>query len=467
MTAARFRVGHQVGEIARDIYDPERRGELILIQKDNLGASIERTRQLLATPQPIFEAGLSTPKARAFADVMLPVTLEDHLAWRLVEVKSSTAVKEYHLDDAAIQAYIAIAAGVPLAGISIAVIDNRWVYPGGGDYAGLLTETDVTEQAERRQPEVQSWIEDAQAVVSATIEPPIRMGRHCVKPFECSFSDYCRGLIPQARHPIAQLPGKLRKELAALVEAHELIELADVPDHLLTGIQLRVKDAALSGTASFDEAGAAATLAPHKLPAYFMDFETIQFAVPIWQGTRPYQQIPFQFSLHSLSDTGELTHHDFLDASGADPSQAFAAALVAAVGKIGPVFVYNAGFESARIKELAARFPEHDTELQAILERLVDLLPVARNHYCSPSQQGSWSIKAVLPALFPDLNYGSLVGVQDGTMAMEVFLEALSSTTSIARKAEIEGQLRAYCCLDTYALVRLWAAFSGAKLEMS
>ncbi|WP_082007487.1 DUF2779 domain-containing protein [Tepidimonas taiwanensis] len=194
--------------------------------------------------------------------------------------------------------------------------------------------------------------------------------------------------------------------------------------------------------------------------------ETVQFAVPIWKGTRPYQQIPFQFSVHRLSRTGKIKHQPFLDLTGSDPSRAFAEALIAACGERGPIFVYNAAFETARIRELSDRFPRLASALLTLNERVVDLLPVARDHYYHPSQQGSWSIKAVLPALCPDLHYGDLDGVQDGGMAMQAYLEAIAPQTSLARKREIERQLLAYCALDTYAMVRLWAAFSGTNLKV-
>ena len=148
-----------------------------------------------------------------------------------------------------------------------------------------------------------------------------------------------------------------------------------------------------------------------------------QFAVPIWKDTRPYQQIPFQFSCHTLSPTGELGHSEFLDLSGADLSGRFAEALIAACGQVGPVFVYNASFESARITELAGRFPELRGRLLAINERGVDLLPVARRHYYHPAQHGSWSLKSVLPTIAPDLSYDKLNGVRDGSMAMMAYLE--------------------------------------------
>ena len=238
-------------------------------------------------------------------------------------------------------------------------------------------------------------------------------------------------------------------------------DLRNVPDALLNGKQFRVKEHTLAKTVFFDAVGAASDLAPHGFPAYFLDFESIQFAIPIWKGTRPYQQITFQFSLHTLTKSGELSHTAFLDLSGDDPSERFAKALIASCGTNGPVFVYNAGFEKARIRELAERFPDWAEPLMAINTRVVDLLPIARKRYYHHSQQGSWSIKAVLPAAVPELGYDKLEGVQDGGAAMEAFVEAIQPDTSAERKGEIERQLLAYCQLDTFAMVRLWQFFSG------
>jgi hypothetical protein len=165
--------------------------------------------------------------------------------------------------------------------------------------------------------------------------------------------------------------------------------------------------------------------------------------------------------LHILTESGRLVHTDFLDLSGNNPSAAFAHALIAACGEQGPVFVYNAGFETARIRELAERYPSISESLLAINERVVDLLPIARERYYHPSQQGSWSIKKVLPAVVPELRYDALDGVQDGGMAMDAFLEAIHPNTNAERKAQIKQQLLAYCKLDTYAMVRLWQVFAG------
>ena len=457
---AGFQVGFQVGEIAQRIYDPEGLGVVIDAQTEGFERAFERSAKLLNAPHPIFEAGFSAGGALAFADIMLPQDSADTQVWRMVEVKSSTSVKNYHRDDAAVQAFVARSSGVPLASIALAHIDSSWVYPGDGDYQGLLKENDLTEEAFARSDEVQGWIAQAQGVAAEPSEPAINTGDHCSSPFECGFHGYCTRNDPKPEYPVHWLPrfsSNKRNELAD----QGIDDLRHVPDGLLNEIQQRVKSHTLAGTAYFDAAGAVADLAPHGHPAYFLDFESIQFAVPIWKGTRPYQQICFQFSLHFLDASGCLDQVAFLDLSGEDPSAQFARALISACGKMGPIFVYNAAFEKTRISELAERFPDLADPLLAINERVVDLLPVARTRYYHPSQQGSWSIKKVLPAVVPELRYDDLEGVQDGGMAMDAFLEAIHPATGEARKAQIEQQLLAYCKLDTYAMVRLWQVFAG------
>lgn len=465
-TQASFAVGHQVGDIARRLYDPKGKGVLIDPQADGFDAAFARTQELLQSAQPIFEAGFRSEGALALADVMLPVRKGGKLAWRMVEVKSSTSVKDYHRDDAAVQSFVARSSGVPLTKIALAHIDSDWVYPGNDDYNGLLLENDLTDEVFDRGDEVRSWIAEAQQIVAKKSEPRIATGKHCGNPYECGFLAYCQSQEPKADQPIKWLPGRLSNGLQAHIKAHSLTELRDLPDALLNEKQQRVKAVTLSGKPYFDQRATAQALAAYKLPAYFLDFETIQFAVPIWKGTRPYQQIPFQYSVHRLSRTGKLDQQAFLDLTGSDPSKAFAEALIAACGERGPIFVYNAGFETARIRELSERFPRMAKLLLALNERVVDLLPVARDYYYHPSQRGSWSMKTVLPALCPDLDYGDLDGVQDGGMAMDAFMEALAPQTSKARKSEIEQQLLAYCALDTYAMVRLWSIFSGSALKV-
>ncbi|MFZ4534944.1 DUF2779 domain-containing protein [Propionivibrio sp.] len=459
-TEASFRVGHKVGDMAQRIYDPEGRGALIDVQSEGFNRAFERSAELLHTTQPIFEAGFSAGGALAFADVMLPEQKDGKRVWRMVEVKSSTSVKDYHHDDVAVQAFVAQSAGVPLESIALAHIDSAWTYPGDDDYRGLLKENDLTEEAFARSEEVKGWIAQAQSIVGEPAEPVISTGKQCETPYACGFYEHCCNAEPKSQYPVSWLPrfpsAKVR-ELAT----QGIIDLRNVPDDLLNARQQRVKEHTQTDMVFFDAAGAAADLAACGFPAYFLDFETIQFPVPIWKGTRPYQMITFQFSLHTLAASGRLEQTAFLDLSGDNPSEPFAQALIAACGQQGPVYVYNAGFEMARIRELAERIPQLSEPLLAINERVVDLLPIARERYYHPSQQGSWSIKKVLPAVVPELRYDALDGVQDGGMAMEAFLEGIHPGTSAERKDAIEQQLLAYCRLDTYAMVRLWQVFAG------
>lgn len=466
---ASFAVGHQVGEIARRLYDPAGKGTLIEVQPGDYDAAFSRTQAQMSAPQtarPIFEAGFRIDGALAFADVLLPLKRGGKRGWRMVEVKSSTEVKDYHRDDAAIQSFVARSSGIPLHAISLAHIDKTWTYPGNGDYAGLLLEQDVTVEAFARSDEVRGWIADAQRIAAKRKEPTAAMGRHCTQPYACGFSAHCQSQQPQAQYPLEWLPNRQGKALLQHIESGGITQMGDVPDALLNPEQLRVKQATLSGKTFFDRAGAAQALATHKLPAYFVDFESVMFAVPIWKGTRPYQNIPFQFSVHRLSRTGKLHQQAFLDLKGSDPSKAFAEALIGACGNRGAIFVYNASFEKARIKELAQRFPRLATALLALNERVVDLLTIARQHYYHPDQRGSWSLKAVLPTLGRKTGYDALDGVKNGGMAMRAYAEAIAPQTSAARKAVIEQELLDYCALDTLAMVRMWSVFTGTALAV-
>lgn len=464
-TLASFATGHEVGDVARRLYDPRSAGTTLDIAKLGVPGAIAATRELVARRLPIFEAGFQVVRgqrgARAFADVLLPQRTGG--AWRLVEVKSTTKLKDYQRDDAAIQYHIASGAGLTVSKVQVACIDSEWTYGGGGNYQGLLREHDVTVESGERQREVRGWLREAHRVAEADFPPEVAMGTHCTEPFECGFAGDCSReadrRLGKVRHPVHWLPSSMK--LKAFVETEGARGMRDVPDEFLSPLQARVKVHTLRKTVFFDAAGAAAELAGHRLPALFLDFETIAFAVPRWAGTQPYAAVPFQFSLHRLDPGGAVRHTGFLDLSGQDPSERLARALVKVCGRGEPVFAYNKGFEGGRLNELARRFPLLAPKLDAIRERLVDLHPVAKHYFYDPSQQGSWSIKSVLPAIAPDLTYSDLEGVQDGGGAQAAYLEAIHPATAPARREQLREQLWRYCRLDTFAMVRLWTHFSG------
>lgn len=458
LTEMKFRTGNQVGDLARHLFDPKGSGHLIDIKKEGYEQAFFRSEQLLRGNEPIFEAGLIGGGVFAFADVMLPG--KRNASWNMIEVKSSTSVKDYHRDDIAIQTYAARSAGVEIESVSLAHIDSSWIYPGSKDYEGLLQVNDLTQDALSRHDEVAEWVKQAQSIARSNTEPTQCMGPQCNAPFECGFIAHCSEGAEIAEFPVKWLPHISTKKITEL-EAVGIKDLREVPDSKLTELQQRVKQVSTTGQPYFDAKGAAKDLSHHPCPCLFLDFESVQFGVPIWTGTRPYQQICFQFSLHRLNAEGSLTHTEFLDLSGNDPSEAFSMALIQACGTgTEAVFVFNAAFEKTRIAELAGKFPALKTELLDINTRIVDLMPITKNRYYHPSQEGSWSIKKVLPALVPELKYSDLDGVQDGNMAIAAYLEAIAPETTIVRKQAIEQELRKYCELDTYSMVRIWQAFA-------
>ena len=278
-----------------------------------------------------------------------------------------------------------------LESCGIAHINNAFVNEGDGDYRRLFHEEDLTEESLSLAGDVEDWIAGAQAAAALADEPELAMGAQSSHPFECPFAEYCSRDEPVVEYPLSSLPNFSGRRREA-VEVLGILDLREVPDLFLTDLQKHVRDVPISGETWFDAAGAAAALAPHGFPAWFLDFETVMLPVPIWKGTRPCQQIPFQFSLHRVEADGAMHHEAFLHLSGEDPLRSLAEALLAKSGLEGPVFVYNAKFERMVIHQVAARFPDLAKALVMIAKRLVELHPIAKEHFFAPSQHGKWGL---------------------------------------------------------------------------
>lgn len=459
-TEARLAAGTHVGDVARDLHL-----DGLLIDCGDLGQCLADTAQALAaSKRPLFEATFQFDGVLIRADLLLP----DEGGYRLAEVKSSSMVKDYHIDDAAVQAWVARKAGVPLTRIEIAHIDNSFVYPGGGDYRGLFTHTDVTERVSALESEVGSWVEAARTTLAGD-EPVTEPDEQCYNPFECPFLTHCQPVTESEEmgFPPEILPHG--KNLAAALRAEGYDDLRDVPaERLEKPKHQRVWRATVNHQAEIDPA-AGRLLASLPYPRYYLDFETIQFAVPIWAGTQPYAQIPFQWSCHVETAPGITLPQAFLADGQADPRRDFAESLLKvltstsgtngnAFNEHGPILVYNQGFERSRMKELATAFPDLAPALHAAIERVVDLLPITRDHYYHPDMRGSWSIKAVLPTVAPELFYDRMT-VADGAMAQEAFLETMHPETSMKRREQLRQALLDYCAMDTWAMVRLTQFF--------
>ena len=447
-----FAIGHAVGAAAQSLL-PD--GVLVEFQED-LRRAVAVTRETLATypDRPIFEAAFEHDGVLIRADVLIP----EGRKYRLCEVKAASSVKDYYLDDCAVQAWVLRANGLELSDVELLHIDTSFVYPGGGRYEGLFCKVSLDGQL----PEavVPAWVDGARAVLSQP-EPTVAMGPQCDDPFTCPFKTYCaRNDPPAPDYPVASLRrgGKLAQRLAA----EGFADLRDVPAaRLSSAVHRRVHAATVSGIpyVSPDVANVMRGLA---YPRYFMDFETARFAVPIWAGTRPYQQVPFQWSVHVEHAPGQVEARMFLHLDADDPREAFLLSLLDAVGDAGPVLAYYAGFECSRIEELADAFPQHRAAAMALIARIVDLHPIAREHYYHRDMLGSWSLKAVLPTVAPDLDYANLEEVQEGGAAEAAFQEAISRDTTPERREVLRKALQVYCARDTLALLRLVEYFSSA-----
>jgi len=447
---ARMAAGNEVGAVARGLYP----AGFLIETSDARQALADTAKALSGKQRPLFEAAFSTDGVFFRADLLLPV--ED--GYRLVEVKSSTSVKDYHLADAAIQAWVAVQNGLTLKSIEIAHINNQFAYTGDCNYDGLFTYADISQLALPLSKKVPEWVQAAKATLVGK-EPENVPGAQCHAPFACPFLVYCAPK-EEGGYPPEILPYRDGKTLAAQLRAEGFDDLRTVPGERFSSPKhQRIWQVTKSGRTELDtEAGAAIEALTY--PRYYLDFETIDFAVPIWAGTRPYRQLPFQWSCHVERENGTIEHQEFLAADASDPRRAFAEALISTLKTTGPVLVYNAGFESGRLRELAGDFPDLAPAIETIRIRIFDLLPLARKHYYHREMRGSWSLKAVLPTIAPELAYDSLE-VANGGMAQDAYREIIHPDTPPDRALKLRQDLLVYCERDTWAMVRLAQFFQN------
>ncbi len=441
--------GYAVGDMACKLYPG------VMVEYDaGLSAALKTTADLIADERVtrIHEATFN------FDNILVRVDLLERTktGWILTEVKAATSVKEYYLNDTAVQAWVLQGCGLKLDAVRLMHVNNQFVYQGDENYEGLLHAEDITQRIESRIQGIKAQ-KDAFMKMLSGDEPDIAMGGQCYSPFECDFCSYCQpNDLPE--YPVSILPRNNEKNRQAWHDAgYE--DVRDIPDGVLENPNhQRVWRVTCSGKeeVDIDEASALKDL---PWPRYYIDFETIGLAVPQWKGVRPYVQIPFQWSCHIHHEDGRMEHVEFLDVTGNDPRRACAESLVQHIGCEGVLIAYNAGFEKGVIRGLAEMHPDLSESLLEMNERFFDLLPLARKAYYHPSQMGSWSIKAVLPALVPELNYKNLDGVQDGGGAQLAWIEAASSDEM--KRRNIANQLLAYCKLDTLAMVKIVDALLG------
>lgn len=444
--AALLATGNTVGAIARQLYG---RGGGHLVGFDRgLRAAIDATRALLDAggAEPIFEATFDHDGVSVRVDVLD----RSELPPKIVEVKAAAHVKDHYLDDCAVQAWALAKNGIAPRAVAVATIDPNFVYPGDGAYEGLLVETDVTEEVRGRLAEVDELVTTARRTLAELDEPDVAVGPHCGTPRDCAFYEHCAP--PAGDYPVLALGGR-REKLFELIHAG-FRDLRDVPESALATDTERLIWRQTRAGKPYVGPELRELVRTLPFPRYYLDFETVNPAVPIFAGTRPFEALPFQWSCHIEPSAGKLEHAEFLELGAEPPMRRLAERLVATLGTSGPIVVYTP-YERRVLRELAERYPDLGSPLEALAERIVDLHPPTRRHYYHPAMLGSWSIKAVLPTVAPDLSYAALGEVCDGFAAQNAYLEAIASGTSPARRAELERALKSYCRQDTLALVRL------------
>lgn len=462
----RVRDGLRVGEEART----QLGSNLIWIAsiQDRADASQEAYRRLQEAPD---RPGVEVPVLRDDVYVRLDALVPRAGGWVLRETKASgfplksdkvtpDKPKAHYLDDVAIQAWALDGSPLRCEGAELNLLDNTWRYPGGGDYTGLFRQMGVTAEIAERRALVPSWVAAAKAVLAGS-RPQAVTGSHCGTPYDCRFLETCKvDEPPEPPHPLTILPGSGGKRLARKRAQEGYTSLLEVPADRLEGssaeLFLRIQRAHRDGTHVL-EAAAKDAMAAFPYPRYFLDFEGIDFPVPQWQGVRPYEQVPFQFSCHIEREPGVFAHAEHLDISGNDPSTEFLADLARIVGPDSdhPIFVWGATYEKTALKYLAIRHPEQATLVETVIGRMVDLIPLVQDYYYHPLMRGSYSIKAVLPTIAPELDYTELEEVQEGTGAQVAYMRLLFDGLAEERKRELERRLRVYCRQDTWAMVEV------------
>jgi Domain of unknown function(DUF2779) len=445
---ALFNTGHTVGDCAKQLFPG---GVEIEFTPGDFDGMINTTAEHLEQGvETIYEAAFKEKGVFAMADVLHKTAA----GWDIYEVKASTSVKPIYLNDAAIQ-YYALANVLKINRVFLVHINNKYERQGELDIKQLLAVEDITDEILAKQAGITQNLADMTLMLQSG-EPAVDIGPQCSDPYDCDYKGLCWQHIPSPS--VFSLYRMSGKDKFALYQNGILDYAAIPPDYKLNATQQLQVDSADSGEAIIDRSIIQGFQKTVNYPISFFDFESFQNAIPRFDNQRAYGQIPFQYSLHVMEKEGGLIHREYLADEQNDPRRELAESMLQDLPASGSIMAFNQSFEISRIKELAALFPDLRDALLALVPRFVDLIvPFRKLGYYHPDFNGSFSIKSVLPALFPndsELDYKQL-GIQDGGMAMDIFAN-LHLLKDQSQREAIRCDLLAYCRLDTLAMVRIW-----------
>jgi hypothetical protein len=447
--------GRQCGELARRHWPDGRLVGDGRVAAFDLERAAADTRALLdAGARVLFEAAFVSEHAVAIVDVL--ERLPD--GWRMVEVKQTSECRAEHVADVAFQLHVVEQCGLLVREAAVMHLNRECRCP---DLESLFVTTEVTEDARTAAAELAPLIGPMAAMLARPI-PEARIDVACVSPDPCAFKPRCWIGVPE--HHVSTLYMLKKKE--AFAHHHEgRLRVVDVElpppkkkQSATSKIQWRQQESLQLGARVVEREGLATALSALVYPIAMLDFETVQLAVPVWSGCTPHAQVPVQFSCHVIGYPGaDPIHHEWIARTADDPRRRIAEALIAACRDVETVMAYFASFEQGCLKKLAEWVPDRAEELMAIHDRIVDLLPIVREHVYDPAFGGSFSIKRVLPALVPHLSYDGLT-IGRGDVASAELWRMMFGTMGESERAYVAEALLQYCRLDTEAMVELHQA---------
>ena len=457
-----FNRGNNVGILAQKLFEGGIDVSKIVTKKnENYYAElVKKTSELIQKgTDVIYEAAFQHDRVLVILDILV----KKNGQWFAYEVKSSTRVNQTYITDASLQYLVITRSGLQLEDMSIIIINNQYVRNGALNINELFKIQSVKNEVLLNQEMIEQHLTRLKDVAGSSQMPDVKIGEHCFNPYNCDFIGTCWKNVPSTS--IFDINGVQKSELFNLYNAgYKTISEIPEENNLDKNANIHIQ-AHKSGEVLINKPEIETFLSKISYPLFFMDFETFMPAIPIYDTTKPYQHIPFQYSIHyKKSKDATLEHFYFLAEQGSDPRKAFLENLLKHIGNSGTILVYDVLMEKNVLNGLKNLYPEYAAHIDAVLSRFVDLIkPFQEKNYYHPAMKNSFSIKNILHALVPELSYTEL-SISSGSIAMTAF-ESLQTETDMFKIIEVRDNLLKYCELDTLAMVKVLEILEKAVNE--